>query len=130
VSVITSCIDDNFVVLTANKTAHYETNDITLYERLEKDYNGFKGCELIAAHNTEGDWSTWEKHPHGDEIVILLSGQVDFVLQMEQGEECITLNEPGRYVIVPSNTWHRAVNARQAKLLFITPGEGTDHKNV
>ena len=124
----THFIDKDFVVLGPDKRATIEPADATLYQRLDRDYNGFTGHELIACHDFEADWPSWEIHPYGDEVVILLSGSVTFVLQREQGEELVALNDKGAYVIVPKNTWHTARIAKSARMLFITPGEGTQHK--
>ena len=98
-------IEDNFVVLDANKNATIEINDSALYERLGNNYLGFKNCELISCHEFSQDWDTWEIHPNGDEVVILLHGQVKFVF--EDNSE-IELTEIGEYVIVPKNIWHTA----------------------
>jgi mannose-6-phosphate isomerase-like protein (cupin superfamily) len=71
-------IDTEFVVLSPDKVASIEAKDSTLYQRLVTDYDGFRGHELISCHEFDEDWSSWEIHPHGDEIVILLSGEVRF----------------------------------------------------
>jgi hypothetical protein len=31
---------------------------------------------------------------------------------------------------VPRNTWHRALVKKPGKLMFITPGAGTEHRPV
>jgi quercetin dioxygenase-like cupin family protein len=69
-------------------------------------------------------------HPKGDEIVYLLSGAVTFILEREHGHEAIELNEPGSYVIVPRGTWHTARTKDPASMLFITAGEGTQHREA
>jgi mannose-6-phosphate isomerase-like protein (cupin superfamily) len=123
-------IDSDFVVLSPDKRATIETADAGLYERLDTDYGGFSGHELIACHTFDEDWPTWEIHPHGDEIVILLSGDTTLVLQQDHGEHRVRLSEPGAYVIVPRNTWHTARTSATTKMLFITPGEGTENRPV
>ncbi|MDJ0832542.1 MAG: cupin domain-containing protein [Gammaproteobacteria bacterium] len=123
-------IERDFVVLSPDKTATIERFDSTLYARLDKDYNGCKGHELISCYEFSQDWPTWEIHPHGDEIVILLSGKVRFVLQLEEGDKSIELVQPGSYVIVPRNIWHTAKTGVKTKMLFITPGEGTRNKDA
>jgi hypothetical protein len=64
-------ITKNFVVLNPNKDATIEPFDSTLYERLDRDYSGFKGHELISCYELNESRPTWEIHPNGDEIVIL-----------------------------------------------------------
>ncbi len=123
-------IEKEFVVMDADKKATIEQFNPTLYERIDKKYNGFKGCELISCYEFSEDWSTWEIHPNGDEIVILLSGEVTFILQLEDGDKSIFLDNTGSYVVVPKNVWHMARTNVNTKMLFITPGEGTKNKNV
>lgn len=117
-----------FIVLNQQKKASIEQPDALLYKRLEDNYAGFQGCELISCFEFTQDWSSWEMHPAGDETVILLSGQALFVLQHEGTEQLLTLEQPGDFVIVPKHTWHSARTSVKTKLLFITPGEGTQHK--
>lgn len=126
----THSIKQDFVVLSPDKSATIEAADATLYQRLDRDYQDFKGHELISCHEFNEDWSSWEIHPNGDEVVILLSGDVTFVLQTEGGRESVQLKEQGSYVVVPKNVWHTALTQVETKLLFITPGEGTDHKSA
>jgi hypothetical protein len=38
------------------------------------------------------------------------------------------LVSPGGFVVVPKNTWHSGRTQVKTKLLFFTPGEGTQHK--
>jgi mannose-6-phosphate isomerase-like protein (cupin superfamily) len=123
-------ITKDFVVMTPDKRAVIEHLDSTLYERLDRDYHGFKYHELISCHEFDQSWSSWEIHPNGDEIVILLSGKVTFILQLEEGNKSIQLDEEGAYVIVPKNVWHTAQTDVKTRLLFITPGEGTRHKDT
>ena len=123
-------INQEFVVLNPDKEATTEQCDATLYQRLNQRYGDFKGHELISCHEFSEDWSTWEIHPHGDEIVLLISGEVTFVLQLESGEELINLNREGEYLVVPKNIWHTARIKQKAKLLFITPGQETSHRNL
>lgn len=122
-------IENEFIVLDPDKKASIEQPDSSLYPRIEKTYNGFAGCELISCYEFEADWSSWEVHPHGDEIVMLMSGEVTFVLENPDGQTSITLLEQGHYIIVPKGTWHTAKTKGRSKVLFITPGQGTQHKS-
>ena len=99
-----------------------------LYERLDREFGGFRGHVLVALHGFEADWPTWERHPAGDEIVVLLAGRAEFILDRPGGEERVVLARPGQFVIVPRGTWHTARIAEHAEMLFITPGEGTQNE--
>lgn len=122
-------IDKDFVVLSPEKEATVEPFDPGLYQRLDRNYDNFRGHELISCHEFSQDWGMWEVHPNGDEIVILLKGEVTFVLQLDEGEKSVCLDREGAYVIVPRNVWHTARTTVASKLLFITPGEGTQHRD-
>ncbi|HMO76653.1 MAG TPA: cupin domain-containing protein [Sphingopyxis sp.] len=69
----------------------------------------------------------WEMHPDGDEVLTLLSGQFDIVLD-EQGVERVIALTPGKSAIVPQGVWHRMVINEPGELLFLTPGDTTQHK--
>ncbi len=129
-SKLTSSLDREFVVLDSDKNAHIEVADSALYERIDKSYGGFKNCELISSYEFDCDWPTWEIHPNGDEIVILLRGKATFILQIGAEDKSVILEDEGAYVVVPRNTWHTAKISEKTKLLFITPGEGTEQKDI
>jgi len=82
---------------------------------------------LVCASRASQDWESWEMHPEGDEIVFLLSGAVDLVIEQEGGERRVALR--GRSAcIVPRGCWHRAVVHEAAELLHVTRGAGTRHR--
>ncbi|WP_237132327.1 cupin domain-containing protein [Pseudohongiella sp. O18] len=118
----------DFVVMSPNKAATVERFDPGLYERLDKTYGSFEGHDLISCHEFDVDWPSWEMHPHGDEIVVLLAGSTTFHLQAEDGDKTIELSEPGQYVIVPKGIWHTAKTPEFSRVLFITPGQETQNR--
>ena len=79
-------------------------------------------------HMTE-DWTIWEMHPAGDEIVLLLSGAIDVVLEEREGERVVELR--GRAgCVVPRGVWHRANIHAPSDVLHVTRGAGTQHRPV
>jgi mannose-6-phosphate isomerase-like protein (cupin superfamily) len=105
--------------------------DEGFWERLASGALGsFRDEYLVSCHTFDTDWPVWEMHPNGDEIVCLLSGSVTFVLEREGGEEAVRLTRSGAYVIVPKGTWHTAKVGSAARMLFITAGEGTQHRKA
>jgi mannose-6-phosphate isomerase-like protein (cupin superfamily) len=121
-------LTEDFVVLTPAKQAFIEPLNEDLYSRLDREYGDFAGHELIACHSFTQSWESWEMHPNGDEVVVLLSGAVRFVLQTPGGDTAVELREQGQYVVVRKGVWHTAEVLSAATLLFITPGEGTEHR--
>lgn len=85
---------------------------------------------LVSSHSFDSDWSVWEMHPNGDEIVCLIEGAVTFILEQEDGNREIGLDQCGAYAIVPRGTWHTARVSRPSRVLFITAGEGTQHREA
>lgn len=83
---------------------------------------------LVSTYDFKENWATWEKHPAGEELVVLLGGAMEFVLSMDGQEESISLNSPGQFLIVPRDTWHTANVPLGALALFITAGEGTQNR--
>jgi hypothetical protein len=71
--------------------------------------------------------ATWEMHPAGDEMILLLAGAIDVALQDGDGERVVALQGRGA-CIVPRGAWHRALVREPSDVLFITPGAGTQQR--
>jgi mannose-6-phosphate isomerase-like protein (cupin superfamily) len=105
--------------------------DNTLWQRITSGQLGnFHGEFLIASGTCDADWPMWEMHPNGDEIVCLLSGSVTFLLQEAHGVHTVELGNCGEYVVVRKGTWHTARTRGPCRILFVTPGEGTQHRRI
>lgn len=121
---------ETFAVLRPDQSVAQVDNSPGIYAELDARFDNFKGHVLVAAHAFGNDWPTWEVHPNGDEIVVLLDGTVTLVMRKSDGDETVTLTEPGSYVVIPKNTWHTARVGAPSRMLFITPGEGTDNRET
>ena len=84
---------------------------------------------LMSAFSFAEPWSSWERHPAGEELVLLLSGSATFVLEEDGAEREVLLSAPGEFVLVPPNTWHTARTSVPTTMLFLTPGAGTEHRD-
>jgi mannose-6-phosphate isomerase-like protein (cupin superfamily) len=84
---------------------------------------------LVWAAAQVRDSANWEMHPQGDEVVYLLSGAIDLVVQAGEAERTVTLR-PNNACIVPKGIWHRIVVQKPANVLSITPSAGTQHRPV
>ena len=103
--------------------------DNTFWQRMMSgELGNFHNEFLITCGTFDRDWPNWEMHPNGDEIVCLLSGSVTFILEEPHRTQEIALSDNGSYVVVPKGTWHTAKPRGQCRMLFITPGEGTQHR--
>jgi quercetin dioxygenase-like cupin family protein len=101
----------------------------TIFEEMDSKFEGFKNHLLVSEFEFTEDWPTWEQHPAGDEIVVLLTGQVEIILRKDGKDERIPLSEPGSYIVIPAGTWHTAKISMPTRMLFITPGEGTEDRS-
>jgi mannose-6-phosphate isomerase-like protein (cupin superfamily) len=85
---------------------------------------------LMSAFTFAAPWPTWERHPEGEELVMLLAGAVTLVLDDEGNERTLSLNQVGAYVLIPQGVWHTARTSVPTTMLFLTPGAGTEHRAV
>lgn len=115
-----------FVVINPDLRAATVDVTPTVYEELDRRFDGFKGRVLVSCYRFDADWPTWERHPAGDEIVCLLSGRATFLLEGEK--QPIEVKAPGEFVVVPKGVWHTAKTTVPTTMLFVTPGEGTENK--
>jgi mannose-6-phosphate isomerase-like protein (cupin superfamily) len=68
-----------------------------------------------------------EMHPHGDEL--LLSGALDVILDLPEGERTVPLTAGGT-CLVPRGVWHRLSLHQPSDLVFVTPPDGTQMRPV
>ncbi len=85
------------------------------------------GGRLVCTFHQGETWSTWERHPAGEELVMLLSGRVDLIQEIDGEHRRVELH-PGMAVVNPPGVWHTADVHEPGMGLFITPGRGTEHK--
>ena len=75
-----------------------------------------------------GHWagtSEWERHPAGDEVVMIVGGATVISFLEDGAERSVRLVE-GDLVVVPRNTWHRFETADEVKVMSVTP-QPSDH---
>ena len=84
-----------FVVLQPDHSTALIEVTPTLFDELDRRFDGFRGRVLISSFSFDSDWPAWEMH-----------------------------------VVVPKGTWHTARTSVPTKMLFVTPGQGTENKPV
>jgi quercetin dioxygenase-like cupin family protein len=68
----------------------------------------------------------WERHPDGDELILVLEGGGDITVLTDDGPVRSELR-PGRLFVCPKGLWHRA-HAQPAMIaLYVTPLAGGEH---
>lgn len=68
-----------------------------------------------------------EIHPDGDEVLLVISGGIDVILEEPDGDRRVAV-DPGRAFVVPRSIWHRVELREPSHVLFLTPGPGGEHR--
>lgn len=91
--------------------------------------HGADGAEgrLVSYYTFTEPWDVWEMHPKGSEVVVCTVGEITLIQEVDGKEQRITL-AAGDYAINSPGVWHTADVEREATALFITAGEGTEHR--
>ena len=93
------------------------------------DENPLMRPTLVSFGRGEGDWPHWEMHPKGDEVLILLEGSLTLIIDQDGQESRLDMTS-GQTFVMPKGAWHRAVAQRGVRMIFMTYGEGTQHRPV
>lgn len=83
---------------------------------------------LVSLVDSVANWDSWERHPHGAEFILQLSGKLELVLEND-GKETFVLLQEQDFAIVPQAVWHTANVPEPGAALYITPGEGTETRS-
>ncbi len=122
---------DRTIILDPAFGAHVVEGGAAFWEALARgEHPGADEGRLVVMFDFDGDWSSWEMHPEGEELVILVAGRTRFVLETEDGERELELSRPGQMVVVPRGVWHTARTDGAARVLFVTAGKGTEHREA
>lgn len=82
---------------------------------------------LVTWNEMTEDWTGWEAHPAGEEVVLCLSGRIRLHQEADGVTTTVDLG-PGEYIVNPPGVWHTADVIEPGTGLFITPGRGTTHR--
>jgi mannose-6-phosphate isomerase-like protein (cupin superfamily) len=88
---------------------------------------GSEHGRLLTVLTMNADWTNWEMHPVGDELLFMLEGSATFLLDLPDGVKKVAFNAE-RLLVIPRGVWHTAKVSEPARLLAITAGHGTQHK--
>lgn len=92
--------------------------------------HGDDGAEgrLVSQHTFTEGWPSWEMHPKGEEVVICIDGAMDLTQEFPDGTRKTSSLVAGEFIINPRGVWHIADVEESATAIFITAGEGTEHR--
>lgn len=82
----------------------------------------------VGAPRVEGDPPHGgEMHPDGDELLFVISGRIQVVLELDEGDRTVDM-EPGDGLVVPRGVWHNIFVVQPAQMIHITPGAGGESR--
>lgn len=82
---------------------------------------------LVLQYSFSESWTSWERHPAGDEVLICTAGEITLIQDLPGGPRKVHLRA-GDYAVNPRGVWHTADVAGPATALFVTAGLGTEHR--
>lgn len=97
------------------------------YAEVAREFNGFAGRLRVSRHAFSEPRPHWERHADGDEMVCPLSGDMDFVLWIEDAKAVLRRLKPGASVVAPRGVRRCARPHAPSRMLFVTLGAGTEH---
>ena len=72
--------------------------------------------------------SQWERHPNGDELVQVLSGETQLTIKMDDGDYILHM-KAGMITIVPRGCWHQFEAPNGVSVMTMTP-QPTEHSKT
>jgi mannose-6-phosphate isomerase-like protein (cupin superfamily) len=102
--------------------------DLSWYEGYgERHGNDGREGRLLSMHTFDAPWSSWEMHPEGAEVVLVVDGRLTLIQRDGEGTRRIEL-AAGQYAINPPGVWHTADADAPVTAVFVTSGIGTQHE--
>jgi mannose-6-phosphate isomerase-like protein (cupin superfamily) len=83
---------------------------------------------LVSMYRFTESWTSWEMHPAGDEVVLCVAGAMTLQQERPDGSRETVRLGPGEYAVNAPGVWHTADVEESATAVFITAGEGTQHR--
>ena len=124
-------LQDHFIHLGLGATAVPQPpfDGMAWYDGYGKRH-GNDGAEgrLVSMYDFTKSWDSWEMHPAGHEVVICTAGSMTLTQEHPDGRIATVTLGPGDYAINPPGVWHTADIESPASAIFITAGEGTQHR--
>ena len=91
------------------------------------DAEGSDG-RLVSMYTFTENWTEWEMHPAGEEVVLCTAGSMTLHQEFADGHTATVTIGAGDYAINPRGCWHTADITGSATAVFITAGLGTESR--
>lgn len=119
--------EDTYVHLAADGAGQTVAGGAAFWSMPPQDMARLGESWLVSEFVCTEDWANWEMHPHGEEFVYLLSGDVEMHLEHDTGMSRTRIVDRGA-VLVPRGVWHTAKVFAPSRMLFVTHGRDTQHR--
>ena len=120
---------ERYVCLNADGSAKATAGGQVFWLQADETLERYGRDWLVTEFLFEADWTNWEMHPEADEVVYVIDGSVDLILEFPIGTQTFAVRGRG-YVVVPKGVWHTAKVHAPSRVLHITMGAGTQHRPV
>jgi mannose-6-phosphate isomerase-like protein (cupin superfamily) len=82
---------------------------------------------LVMIGESTKTWTSWERHPAGEELVVVMSGKLTLIQEIDGSTRFVPMKS-GEAVVNPRGVWHTVDVVEPGRCLFVTPGQGTEHR--
>jgi mannose-6-phosphate isomerase-like protein (cupin superfamily) len=84
---------------------------------------------VLSIFGYNATWTWWERHPIGDEVAHVLSGEAELLLEDHLGRGATVRLATATSAVIPAGAWHRLRVTRPTSVLFVTPTPArTEHR--
>jgi len=105
------------------------TGDFAWYDAYaERHRSDGREGRLVSMYTFDASWRGWEMHPAGAEVVLCTAGTITLLQEQADGMVTSVRLRAGQYAINPAGVWHTADVEEPCTAVFITAGEGTQHR--
>jgi mannose-6-phosphate isomerase-like protein (cupin superfamily) len=115
---------DTYLLLDASGHCAPLAGGEAFWQKSADELNAIGNAWLVSEFRFDSDWPNWEMHPEADEVVYLLEGHVELLLQLPEGLRSQRIEGRGA-VVVPRGIWHTARTNAPCRMLHLTMGKGT-----
>jgi mannose-6-phosphate isomerase-like protein (cupin superfamily) len=118
---------ERFVHLDSDQGAIFRQEPPEYWEN-PSERPSLRNGRILSVFEYDSTWSHWERHPVGDEFALVITGEVDLLLDQPSGTDTIRLCA-SQCGVIPQGAWHTLRIVRQSRLLFVTPTPAlTEHR--
>lgn len=120
-------LSSHYVLLDAAGAASTVNGGEEFWSQPPDELDRFGRGWLVSEYTFAADWPQWEMHPEADEVLRLMSGAAELLLEWPTGIQAVSMLAGDAYVI-PKGAWHTVKVIEPCSMLHITMGAGTQHR--